>query len=273
VLIDGFATGWRIDPSSLGHAVHDGKISVVFTWKPQRSVDVALIVSLVAIVACVVLALWPVGRRRRRRSRAVGRHSRKAGTVPSDPPGSVTAPVTSFGSGGTDGPERPTLALPFRSKGPPATRLVAVVCGIVTGAVAGSIASAVTGLAVGVAVVLVLLVPRLRIVLGVVAIAGIAAAGAYVAIHQHADQVPPGGDWTMSFGTASGLAWAGVVFLGADAVVDVVGRRAGRAKTAGQDGSDGSDGAGAGPGSGGLPGTSDGDPASDPEAHGGPGTP
>jgi hypothetical protein len=273
VLIDGFANGWRIDPSSLGHAVHDGKISVVFTWKPQRSVDVALIVSLVAIVACVVLALWPVGRRRRRRSRAVGRHSRKAGTVPSDPPGSVTAPVTSFGSGGTDGPERPTLALPFRSKGPPATRLVAVVCGIVTGAVAGSIASAVTGLAVGVAVVLVLLVPRLRIVLGVVAIAGIAAAGAYVAIHQHADQVPPGGDWTMSFGTASGLAWAGVVFLGADAVVDVVGRRAGRAKTAGQDGSDGSDGAGAGPGSGGLPGTSDGDPASDPEAHGGPGTP
>ncbi len=279
VLIDGFANGWRIDPSTLGPAVHDGKISVVFTWQPQRSVDVALIVSVVAIVACVVLALWPVSRRRRRKGTTAGRHRRRAGTLPSDRSGPITAPVP-FPSGDGDGPDRPTLALPFRDDGPPATVLVALVGGVVTGAVAGAIASAAAGLAVGVATALVLLVPRLRIVLGVVAIAGIVAAGAYVALHQHADQVPPGGDWTMSFGTASGLAWAGVVFLGADAVVDVV-LRACRARS-GPDGSDqrDGDGDGPGPGSAGPSGPSDDDPrltagrpASVPEIRGGPGAP
>ncbi len=71
VLIDGFANGWRLDPSSLGSAVHGGAVSVVLQWRPQTRVDVALIVSLVAILGCVVLAALPVRRRRR-----VGRHSR-----------------------------------------------------------------------------------------------------------------------------------------------------------------------------------------------------
>ncbi len=267
VLIDGFANGWRIDPSSLGPAVQGGKLSVVLTWQPQRQVDVALIVSLAAIVACLVLALRPAGRRRRRRRRAAGRHSRQSGAESSDPPEPVAVP----GSDGADGPERPTLALPFRSDGPPATVAVAAVGGVVTGAVAGAISSGLAGLAVGVATVVVLLVPRLRIILGVVAVAGIVVAGAYVALHQHADQVPPGGDWTMSFGTASGLAWAGVVFLGADAVVEVV-LGAGGAKTGGQDGSgrdEGDDGGdGAGPGS--HP--ADGYPGPVPEAQGAPGS-
>ena len=72
-LIDGFANGWLLHPAALGGAVHNGTLSVVLTWEPQKRVDLALIVSLVAIIACIVLALVPgcadgVGGR--------GRHSR-----------------------------------------------------------------------------------------------------------------------------------------------------------------------------------------------------
>ena len=72
MLIDGFANGWRIDPATLGSAVHDGTITVALQWKPQQRVDLALVISLVAIVACLVLVFLPVRRRRRRG----GRHSR-----------------------------------------------------------------------------------------------------------------------------------------------------------------------------------------------------
>jgi hypothetical protein len=42
-----------------------------------------------------------------------------------------------------------------------------------------------------------------------------------VVVHQSQLQVPDNGAWPQSFGTASQWAWAGVVFLGADGVVDV----------------------------------------------------
>ena len=49
-----------------------------------------------------------------------------------------------------------------------------------------------------------------------------AAAGIYVAVHQAQLKVPDNGAWPQSFGEASEWAWAGVVFLGADGVVDGV---------------------------------------------------
>jgi hypothetical protein len=98
--------------------------------------------------------------------------------------------------------------------------------------VAGAIAGAPGGLGVGAATALVLFLPRLRIVLGLVAGAAIVAAGTYVLLHQHADHVPAGGDWTLSFGTASTWAWAGVVFLGADGLVELILRRVPFARSA-----------------------------------------
>ena len=102
---------------------------------------------------------------------------------------------------------------------------VALLTGLITGVVGGSISSVWVGLAVGAASAVVLLVPRLRIILGLVAIGGIVAAGWYTAAHQAALHVPADGSWTLSFQKASDLAWAGVVFLGADGVVEVVLRR------------------------------------------------
>jgi hypothetical protein len=120
----------------------------------------------------------------------------------------------------------PHLAVPFGAEPSRAPVWVAVIVGPVTGAVAAAIATPTAGLAVGVATIAVLLVPRLRILLGLAAIAGIVAAGWYTAAHQAAAHVPANGSWPLSFGTASTLAWAGVVFLGADGVVEaVLGRR------------------------------------------------
>ena len=61
--------------------------------------------------------------------------------------------------------------------------------------------------------------------LGVAAVAAVVVAGVWVAVHQSQAHLPPDGSWPMYFQTASRWAWAGVVFLGAEGVVDVVLRR------------------------------------------------
>jgi hypothetical protein len=117
--------------------------------------------------------------------------------------------------------QRPTLQVPFGAEGPRASVAVSVLTAVVAGAVAAAAAAPRAGLAVGVATLVVLLVPRLRFVLGLAAVACVVAAGAYVAVHQSQLHVPDNGAWPQSFGTASQWAWAGVVFLGADGAVDV----------------------------------------------------
>jgi hypothetical protein len=219
VLIDGFANGWRIDPAAVASAVHHGTLEVALTWVPQRRVDVALLVSAATVVVCLVLAFLP-GRWRRRR-RPASEHDVAVEEGAQDGVGAVT-PL----------PEQPVLATPFRAEAPPATVWVALVAGVVAGGVAASISSVAAGLGVAVALIAVLLLPRLRVVLGLAAIAGVVAAGAYVAVHQAQTHVPAGGDWTMAFATAATLTWAGVVFLGADAVADVILRRPARPRRA-----------------------------------------
>jgi hypothetical protein len=210
VLVDTFANGWRIDPTSVARHVHDGRLEVTIEWTPQRTVDWALVVSAVAIVGCLFLALWPVGRRRRRHH---------------DPVATATADDVTSPDGGTAAAvaldERPTLQLPFTSEGPRTSVPVSVLTGVVAGAVAAAVATPRAGLAVAAGTVLVLLVPRLRFLLGIAAVGCVAAAGIYVAVHQRQSLAPDNGAWPQSFGTASQWAWAGVVFLGADGAVDV----------------------------------------------------
>jgi hypothetical protein len=222
VLIDGFANGWRLDPSALGSAVHGGTVSVVLQWRPQSRVNAALIVSLLAIAACLVLAIIPVRRRRR-----VGRHSPAPTAADTEP---VRQPLAMANG--------PRLAVPFGSEAPRAPVWVAVVAGPITGGLAAAVATPLVGLAVGAATVVVLLVPRLRVLLGMAAIAGVVAAGWYTAAHQAATHVPANGSWPLAFGTAGQLAWAGVVFLGADGMVEAVLTRRARRRADDVDGLD-----------------------------------
>ncbi|MGH9096654.1 MAG: hypothetical protein ACRDWB_04455, partial [Acidimicrobiales bacterium] len=195
-LIDGFANGWRIDPAGLGTIPSGGMVTVQLRWAPQGRVDIGLLVSLLAILVCLVLAFLPGVRRRR---------ARPGDTLPDDddPPG-LASPF------GADGPR-----LPVRSS---------VIVGVATGAVTAVITTPVTGLIVGVATLLALLVPRLRMLLGLAAVGCVLAAGIYVVARQGSAHIVDSGSWPSEFGLASTLTWAGVVFLGADATVEVVRR-------------------------------------------------
>lgn len=55
-LVDGHANGWRLPPSATPRAV-------VFEWVPQRWVSAGHVVTLVAVLACLVLVLAPPRRR------------------------------------------------------------------------------------------------------------------------------------------------------------------------------------------------------------------
>jgi len=225
VLVDAFANGWRVDPAAVAPYVHDGSLEVSVVWAPQRTANLAVLVSAVSLVACLVLACWPV-RRRRRRAHA---HSRSTDAGEGDDP---TVDEAVDGGSPADATDRaPRLQVPFGAEGPRASVVASVVAAVLAGAVAAAIASPVAGLGVGVAVLVVLLVPRLRFVLAIAAVACVAAAGAWVAVHQGQARVPDNGAWPQSFGTASRWAWAGVVFLGADGVVDVVLRARARRDT------------------------------------------
>jgi hypothetical protein len=214
-LIDSFANGWRVDPVAVAPYVHGGRLDIDVVWTPQRTVDWSLVISALAIIACVVLAVWPVRKRRRRRHRhsADGTVARDALAAPStDPVDAATLLVLD---------ERPKLQLPFGSEGPRASVLVSLITALLAAGVAAAIAAPRVGAAVGVATLVVLLVPRLRFLLAVAAVGCVVVAGCYVVVHQSHLQVPDNGSWPLSFGVAAQWAWGGVVFLGADGAVDV----------------------------------------------------
>jgi arabinofuranan 3-O-arabinosyltransferase len=198
-LVDGFANGWQIDPAAIGTPPGNGVVTVDLRWAPQGRVDIGLLVSLLAILLCLVLVFLP---RRWRRG--------------ADRPEVVAA-----------GEDTPRLLRPFVGDGRPATVRLAVVIGVITGVVAGVISAPVTGAIVAVATGVALLVPRLRTLLGVAAVGCVLAAGVYVVAHQGAAHVTADGAWPSHFELASSLTWAGVIFLGADATVEVFRRRRG----------------------------------------------
>jgi hypothetical protein len=233
-LVDGFANGWIVDPATLGTSLRGGALDVTLRWTPQRRVDLALLVSALAIVVCLVLAFLP--RRRRRLPRRprwlprTGAWGRLVWPERFRRP-AARCPVPAH----TD--DAPRLAVPFASEGPRAPVWVSLVAGAATGLVAGAISSPGVGLVVGVATVAALLVPRARVVLGLVAVGLVAAAGASVLLGQAHAHYPAGGTWPTNFQSAGSLVWAGVVFLGADATVEVVRRRQSRRRPG--DGADG----------------------------------
>jgi arabinofuranan 3-O-arabinosyltransferase len=209
VLVDGFANGWRVDPGVLAAAIHGGSMDVSLRWTPQGRVDAALVISGAAIVACLVIVVisW-----RRRRRADVDRQDDVA--WPDDPTG---------GNGAADDVE-PVLTGPVGGAGRPlpvpTSLWVAVGCGVG----AGLIAAPFTGVVVGVAAFLTLRSPRMKWLLVLAAVACIAAAGTFVTLHQAIAPTRAYGGWPVGFGTASSLAWAGVLFLGADAVCELTAR-------------------------------------------------
>ena len=243
VLIDAFANGWRIDPTTQAGADHTGTFDVTLTWTPQSRSTAAVLASALAILVCLWLAFAP--RRWRRLPRRLRRGGDGAGDGAGSGDGAGDGPGDGAGAGkaGTadtgviaatvgvgeqagmpedaDDDAPVLVAHPFASDGPRSPVWVAVVTGVATGLVAGLAARPVVGLGVGLATVVSLLVPKLRYLLGWAAVGFVLATGTYVVLRQIDFRFAAPG-WPVRFDLASSLAWAGVVFLGADAVVEVV---------------------------------------------------
>ena len=230
VLIDGYANGWRVDPATLESALHNGTVTVVLQWVPQRRVLIGLVISALSILACLFLACLP----RRRWRRLVRRPPRYSSDGHWNRLQSIVRMGTSTGKAdireervqvmlSTDD-DAPQLVVPFGTQGAPTSLLASMGIGVATGAVAGIITLPATGAIVGAATIAALMVPRARMLLGMAAAACVLAAGIYVVARQGSAHIPAGGSWPSQFELANSLAWAGVVFLGADATVEVVRR-------------------------------------------------
>ena len=168
-LVDGFANAWTVDPSTLGGSLHGSTLTVTLRWVPQRRVDVALVVSALVIVACLVLAFLP--RRRRRLPRRPRWLPRTGAWAALRWPGWLRRATVAKPRPVPDAhpDDAPLLAVPFAAEGPRAPVAVSLVVGVVTGGVAAAIAAPAAGVAVGIGTVVALLVPRTRFLLGLAA--------------------------------------------------------------------------------------------------------
>jgi hypothetical protein len=222
-LIDGFANGWSVDPQQVATATHAGILTVTLRWTPQRRVNVAVLVSAVAIVVCILLAIVPWARRRRR------------GVVESETDeDAMGIPLATFESADGKVPMSPELVRPAFDRTEPASGPLSVITAGVVAVAALAIASLPTGLIVGIATFVVLRRPTARVWLGLAAVGCLAGAGAYITIMQLVDPTRSTGGWPTGFGVATGLAWGAVLFLAADVAVELVFRlRDGRSTSVG----------------------------------------
>jgi hypothetical protein len=202
-LVDGFANGWQVtaaDLRALG-AGGGGPFTVALEWTPQQRVWVALVVSGVTILVCVILGFVPVRRllRRRRRNAANDPSTRD----------SVAAP--------RDGREDlPILSSPLSDHGARPRIYAIPIVAILTGAGAAAFVSLRVGLVVGVATLVALSLRWLRTVLTLASVGFLAAAATIIVIAQVHHTAAH---------NANLFVWVAVVALAADAVVVVTRQR------------------------------------------------
>jgi arabinofuranan 3-O-arabinosyltransferase len=198
-LIDGYANGWYVPAGALAAG---GTAVVHLTWAPQRVVWVALVLSALALLACVGVVVAG-GLARRRRRVAPGETDQ---VVPADP----AAPV---------------LAIPVAGGGTRPRWWVTAVAALGAGGVAGAVTAPWAAAPVALAVVLGCVVDRWRPVLALGPAGALTAAGVYMVAGQARHGYLPNILWPGSFHLANSLGWAAVCLLGADALVVLLRRR------------------------------------------------
>jgi arabinofuranan 3-O-arabinosyltransferase len=191
-LIDGYANGWLVNPTTLAFRVH-------LQFTPQRVVDGALGLSAAAALVCVVLLLR--GDRNRLKPWEVPESIRLA-DLPADlePAVASRAAVTRY-----DG-TRPSLMV---------AGLTALALGLAAVVAAGPLVAAPTAVLAAVAARW----RRCRWLLTLGAPAALALAGAYVVVWQARHHIAPGLDWPVELERAHPLGWLAVALLVADVVV------------------------------------------------------
>ena len=185
-LVDGFASGWRLEPSA------DARV-IRLTWRPQRVAQGGLALSGLGALACVALVALSFLRKR---------------LVPIEAPWSV-----------------PTLVSPLAWPTPrPGWRSVASVVVIVLlvitllgGPLVGLVAAALAAMSA--------LTRRGRAIPSFVAVAAVVVTGVYTAVSQARNDYGTGFAWARSFSDVHPVAWAAVAALAVDVAVGWVRRR------------------------------------------------
>jgi TRAP-type C4-dicarboxylate transport system permease small subunit len=176
---------------------------VTLHWKPQDRVNLALYLSAVAGVLCLLLVFW----RPRRRDDADG--------APLDTTASAVTEPT-----GENPPARPQLVSPLRSTGRPLSLRGALVVTLASAAVSGFVIGPWAAPVVGLAVAVVVLRPKLRALLTIGAVLCVAISGLYVVQLEVRYNFPAGSDWPSSFSAVTWVAWLAVALLVVDAVIE-----------------------------------------------------
>ena len=213
-LIDGFANGWYVDPTG-------SSFRVDLSWTPQHEVDIALVLSAVAIFACLMLAFLPWDWRRRRRLLATtGPGDEPDGPAGVEPeqvehrsidgepavdhePDTEDEPVTEIetltGAGPFAGGWPATLATPWRADGRPASLFAAISVAVIAGALCALVLPPGWTLPIGGAMALAALATAryagTRIVLTAGAVAAAVFAGVATVVGQMGHHYPPGDYW------------------------------------------------------------------------------
>jgi hypothetical protein len=199
-LTDGMSNGWYVVPPAGSHSFF-----VDISFGPQHFVWVGLALSGGALVACVLVAVWP-----RRRRFVLGRRRKKPAVVP---------------VADRSGDPGPHVANPFiasgRRPGWVFVLAVAAGAGIVGAAVPAPPWAPVIGASLALAVGAALLWPRARALLTIGAVVSACGVAADVAISEAVSRFAASSNWPASFPLADVLAWIAVVALTADVVVEV----------------------------------------------------
>jgi arabinofuranan 3-O-arabinosyltransferase len=195
--VDGYANGWLVRPQT------SGAMLVTLHWKPQDRVNLALYLSAVAGVLCLLLAFWRPRRRRDANSEPLD----SAATAATEPAGG-------------DAPVRPQLVSPLRSTGRPLSLQAALVLTLASAAVSGFVIGPWAAPVVGLAVAVVLLRPTLRALLTIGAVACVVISGLYVVQLEVRYRFPAGSDWPSNFSAVTWVAWLAVALLVVDAVIE-----------------------------------------------------
>jgi arabinofuranan 3-O-arabinosyltransferase len=185
-LVDGFANGWLLPGTADGSPVE-----VTMTWQPQRTVWFGLGASLVAVLACIALAVLDPRRLGGRRA----------------------APAL-------DRDLDPALATPLDGAGRPPSRAVRVGGALAAAVVAGVVADPLLAVPVGLVALVALARPRGRALLALGAVGCLGLAASYVLVQQFRWEYTSDFAWPAHFDRVHLLAWAGVLLLATDALVE-----------------------------------------------------
>ncbi len=236
-LIDGFANGWLVDPAPGS----SGSLNISLDWKPQTPVWIALLLSAVGMLLCILIVLLSYLERKRLKrlaGRILGTNRIRLRNRPTTTSnvmqyndatgtGKRSEESTAVGRTGHAGStlagitevEEPTLTSPFTWNRRPLSTGKILILAVVAGLSAGSITNPWIGISLFCAVLACLVVSWGRTFLTMTALTTIVSTGAYMVYRQAVEHFLPGSSWAPQFAIASTLTWIAVIFLAADAMI------------------------------------------------------